>query len=378
VNDTNRRGFLRKIIALTASAGIAGLLLDRLPGKGVTQPVQGANNDPITVGNPFTGTSTTSLSSSANPALAATNTSNGAALQGTSTAGTGVLGTTTSGTGVQGTASAASGIALSGFAGDPSAIPIVAQGSSGQSANLQEWRGSSGVLSAVDANGDFVLGHDGRYQAKDTGGTARNIMFIGGDNNIYMVNDIPSSLYVIQTGATSRAQFGNPLWLSARGTYTDFFMTSGGNVGIGTAGPGYRLDVAGQVHATGFPTSSDMRFKEDITPVDNALDKVLRLNGVYFKWNQLHREVLKRSNTKTRQVGLIAQQVREVVPEIVSEWADQGAEDYLAVDYNRLVAIMIEAMKEQQTQITEQQSTIEQLLRRIANLEGNNETVHTH
>jgi hypothetical protein len=74
----------------------------------------------------------------------------------------------------------------------------------------------------------------------------------------------------------------------------------------------YKLDVAGQVHATGFPTSSDMRFKEDIHPIDNALDKVLRLNGVYFKWNQLHRETLKRSSALTsRQVGLIAQQVRE-------------------------------------------------------------------
>jgi hypothetical protein len=283
--------------------------------------------------------------------------------------------------GVHGIAS--SGVGVRGEVTGTSGIPMVARGASGQTARLQEWQKNDGtVLSAVDANGNFVLGHSGTnsgaFMAKDIGGTARNIMFIGGDNNVYMVNDIPNSLYVVQVAATSRAQFGNPLWLSARGNYQDFFMTSGGNVGIGTSGPGYRLDVAGQVHATGFPTSSDLRFKEDITPVDNALDKVLRLNGVYFKWNQLHREVLKRSNTKTRQVGLIAQQVREVVPEIVSEWADQGAEDYLAVDYNRLVAIMIEAMKEQQTQITEQQSTIEQLLRRIANLEGNNETVHTH
>ena len=154
-------------------------------------------------------------------------------------------------------------------------------------------------------------------------------------------------------------------------------ITNTGNVGIGTSSPAYKLDVAGPVHATSFPTSSDMRFKEDITPIDNALDKVLQLQGVYFKWNQLHRETLKRSSTLTsRQVGLIAQQVREVLPEVVSEWADQGADDYLAVDYSRLVAITIEAMKElatrnseQQTQVSEQQSTIQQLLERIAALE---------
>ena len=120
------------------------------------------------------------------------------------------------------------------------------------------------------------------------------------------------------------------------------------------------------MHATGFPTSSDMRFKEEVTPMDNALDKVLRLNGVYFKWNHLHRDILKRSNTHSRQIGLIAQQVREVIPEIVSEWADQGAQDYLAVDYNRLVALLIQAMKEQQQKIEELQ---DQLTERIGKIE---------
>ncbi len=110
--------------------------------------------------------------------------------------------------------------------------------------------------------------------------------------------------------------------------------------------PAYLLDVAGAVHATSFPTSSDMRFKEDIQPIDNALEKVLALKGVYFKWNDLHRDVLKRDNTVNRQIGLVAQQVREVLPEVVSEWADQGAEDYLAVDYSRLTAVTIEAIKE--------------------------------
>lgn len=133
---------------------------------------------------------------------------------------------------------------------------------------------------------------------------------------------------------------------------------SNGNVGIGTQTPAYPLDVAGQAHATGFPVSSDMRFKTDIQPVQNALSKILRLNGVYFKWNRLHRETLKRSNTRTRQVGLIAQQVKEVLPEVVSEWADKGADDYLAVDYNRLVAVLIEAMKEQQEQFKSEYDTL--------------------
>ena len=84
-----------------------------------------------------------------------------------------------------------------------------------------------------------------------------------------------------------------------------FVVDSTGRCGIGTATPAFQLHVAGACHATSFPTSSDMRFKENIQPIDNALDKVLRLNGVYLNWNHLHRDRLKRDNTKARQVGLV-------------------------------------------------------------------------
>lgn len=120
------------------------------------------------------------------------------------------------------------------------------------------------------------------------------------------------------------------------------------------------------MHATGFPTSSDVRFKEAITPIDNALEKLLRLNGVYFRWNQFHRETLKRSHKLTsRQVGLIAQQVREAVPELVSEWTDIGADDYLAVDYSRSSALTIEAIKELKFESDALRDRIEVLERQI-------------
>jgi hypothetical protein len=125
----NRRGFLRKIFTLTASAGVAGLLLDRLPGKSVVLPVQASGNMVIDTVN--AGSGTTTLNSSGGPALSANTTTSGAALQGTCTVGTGVMGTTTTGTGVQGLASSSGATALAGFAGDPGAIPIVAQGDTG-------------------------------------------------------------------------------------------------------------------------------------------------------------------------------------------------------------------------------------------------------
>ena len=136
-----------------------------------------------------------------------------------------------------------------------------------------------------------------------------------------------------------------------------------GNFGIGTPSPTVRLDVAGEAHATDFVATSDMRFKEEVAPIDGALDKVLRLQGVYFKWNRTYRDVLKRSDTSRRRVGVIAQQVREVLPEVVSEWGDRNGGGYLAVDCGRLTAVTIEAIKEQQRQI-------EQLRERISTLEG--------
>jgi len=420
MKEPHRRNFLRKILTLTASAGVAGLLLDRLPARSLVQPVQAQPGTALVVdGNAGTGVGTTQLASSGNPAFLSTNTSTGSALQGTCTSGTGVLGTTTTGTGVQGTAGAG-GTGVNGFAGDPTAIPIVAQGDTGQTAPLQEWRGSSGTLDVVDSNGNFGIGTSSPtnllhlYSTTDSvyrqvgDGTASAFSFeeyypgVGGPG-IYIKSArgsfaTPASLQVgdrmgqvilagyngtafanvagiegwIDAGTVSSTSL--PSYLAFRTTPNGSIsrlermrINSAGYVGIGTTSPAYPLDVAGQVHATGFPTSSDMRFKEDIQPIDNALDKVLQLQGVYFKWNHLHRETLKRSSTLTsRQVGLIAQQVKEVLPEVVSEWADQGAEDYLAVDYSRLAAVTIEAIKELKSENNTLRDRIGTLERKLA------------
>ena len=235
MKESNRRSFLRKILTLTASAGVAGLLLDRIPGRSVIQPVQAQTTMDIDTTN--TGAATTSLSSPGNPALTATNTGSGAALQGTCTAGTGVLGTTTTGTGVQGLASG-SGTALAGFAGAASAIPIVAQGSSGQTANLQEWRGSSGGLNAINRFGWIGIG---------TTSPQRSIQ----------INDVNPTMGFKESAdgkGWAFYSYGGDSWRmfeyfdSGWSTGADrFTIKRGGNVGIGTTSPTERLHVAGNV-----------------------------------------------------------------------------------------------------------------------------------
>ncbi len=168
-DSNNRRGFLRKILTLTASAGVAGLLLDRLPGKNILPPVKAADGDNIVIGTSNTGTATTLLTASGAPAaFHAVNTGSSAGLQGDCTAGTGVLGTATTGTGVQGTASSSGATALSGFVSDPGAIPIVAQGAASQTANLQQWKNGTGTVASMNAGGAMLAAQVGQSSPNAT------------------------------------------------------------------------------------------------------------------------------------------------------------------------------------------------------------------
>ena len=108
-------------------------------------------------------------------------------------------------------------------------------------------------------------------------------------------------------------------------------LTTAGRVGIGTISPGYTLDVAGDIYATGDVTaSSDRRLKTDIKHIENALDKVCSLGGYTYVMND------KPSS------GLIAQEVLEVLPEVV-----HGSEETnYSLAYGNIVGLLVEAIKE--------------------------------
>ena len=106
-----------------------------------------------------------------------------------------------------------------------------------------------------------------------------------------------------------------------------------GNVGIGTADPQYTLDVAGPIRGNSF-SPSDARWKENVQPLDNALEQVSQLQGVSFTWKDT-------TKGEGQQIGLIAQDVEPVFPEVVSTDSD----GYKSVAYDKLVAPLIEAVK---------------------------------
>ena len=115
-------------------------------------------------------------------------------------------------------------------------------------------------------------------------------------------------------------------------------MLANGNVGIGTTTPTEKLEVAGNVKAVGFFYSSDRSLKSEILPLTGSLDRVRRLQGMSFRWTDGDR----------RDIGLIAQDVEKVYPELVTTDRSSGLK---SVEYGNLVAVLIEAVKEQQAQI---------------------------
>ena len=120
-----------------------------------------------------------------------------------------------------------------------------------------------------------------------------------------------------------------------------------GYVGMGIANPTVKLQVNGDIIANSIGGSSDFRFKTNIRPVTNALDKIIALRGVYINWNQ--NEFPDRQFGSNVEVGFIAQEVEKIIPEIVTK--DKTKEEYRSVKYDKLVALLVEAIKEQQKQI---------------------------
>jgi len=117
------------------------------------------------------------------------------------------------------------------------------------------------------------------------------------------------------------------------------------SLGLGTSAPG-----GGNLNATGNITAyySDMRLKTNLGPIQNPLDKVMALNGFYYEANETAQAL---GYTAKREVGVSAQDVQSVLPEIVSPAPIDS--QYLTINYERLVPLLIEAIKELKSEIDE-------------------------
>ncbi|MBL4752563.1 MAG: tail fiber domain-containing protein [Flavobacteriales bacterium] len=271
-------------------------------------------------------------------------------------------------------------------------VPIWVRFFSGSSAGGWDLSGNSGTT--VGTN--FLGTTDAQDLAFYTNNAERIRVDIGG--NVGIGTTAPSKKLQVEGAILSRNADGagndvgriyggidNNDYIEINSTGTVDFMsfwvnseamriTTSGNVGIGTATPTHKLHINGTLKSNGIVETSDVRLKKEITPLTDALAKVMALRGVTYKWKD-EKELLESNipvshvNALTMsqevELGVIAQEVEAVVPELVNTDID----GYKAVSYSKISALLIEALKEQQKIIQQQKEDLKDQESRIDVLE---------
>lgn len=149
-------------------------------------------------------------------------------------------------------------------------------------------------------------------------------------------------VYAAWTGPTQAPPGGN---VAAPINVSGVDQTKAGSLRVGDI----LLNKNGNINATAFLYTSDRRLKKDIVPLsDNTLKNIFQLQGVSFKWEESGKQ----------DIGLIAQDVEKVYPELVITNELTG---YKSIQYAGIIAPLIETVKQQQERINALEARIEYL-----------------
>lgn len=124
-------------------------------------------------------------------------------------------------------------------------------------------------------------------------------------------------------------------------------------VAMDFASPNGNLWGSWKLNGLPIRTTSDGRLKINITPLQNSLDKILQLQGVEYD----------RTDYETHEIGMVAQEVEKVIPDLVKE----DSEGTKILEYQNLTAVLVEAIKEQQEQIDSLKQTVQELSTKLEN-----------
>ncbi|WP_408097052.1 tail fiber domain-containing protein [Peredibacter sp. HCB2-198] len=195
--------------------------------------------------------------------------------------------------------------------------------------------------------------------------------------NLYANTTVDGHGFGISSGYTefysnqNFAFFVRPNRADINGTYTStevMRIDNSGNVGIGIPAAGYKLQVNGSVAGVGaYNALSDRRYKKDFEKIPDALERVIQLNGFFYKWRQDEHPDLKFE--KGRDMGVVAQEVERVFPEAVSTAKSSGIK---SVAYSKLIAPIIEAIKELFFKSESQKREIASLKQEVSHLQEQN------
>jgi len=274
-----------------------------------------------------------------------------------------IYGETYTGRGVYGRASFPG--AVTNFGGYFEASGTFGRGVYGRASNTGVYTNYGGYFSAAGTYGRGVYGRasnsgavtnfGGYFEAAgETGrgvsGIASNSGNVSNCGGFFQANGTSGQGVVgYATGTSGYGVHGYANGTSGQGVVGYATGTSGkGVVGYGsTAVTGYDFDAIGP--GVDYGATSSIRWKKDIIEIDNPLDKLLELRGVYFNWDEEH--------GGHHDVGCIAEEVGKVLPEIVVY--EENGIDADGMDYSKLTPLLVEAVKELQQIVEAQQKRIE-------------------
>ena len=216
---------------------------------------------------------------------------------------------------------------------------VVTVGASGEiqdSANLT-YNGVNLGVNGINVTGNILAPNAGNFVAI---GTANALG--GGTDRLAVHGSGTDSGVRIWCSASVHKATAVPLQVADTSGTELFRVHADGNIGIVSDVPSQKLDVAGTVKATDFDSTSDIRLKTNVQVIENPLAKVIQIEGVSFNWKVDNKPAL----------GVIADQVQKIIPELVH------GDNPKTVNYNGLIGLLIEAVKEQQIQIDELKSKL--------------------
>lgn len=204
----------------------------------------------------------------------------------------------------------------------------------------------NGGTSSEGTNSEFLFG-EFKYQGSTASAcTFSTYCHINGENDIY----IKRNCY-LGTGDNSYIYLGKQNTTSAMVYLYGSMQIESGLTVKSNASISGQLTVSQKIYGDEFVATSDMRLKENIKPIENALGKVNNINGVSFN----------KKNEKQEKIGFIAQDIEKVLPEVV--YTDDSEDKIKSVSYGNVTALLVEAVKE----LTQQNK---ELMKRIEILEN--------
>ena len=191
----------------------------------------------------------------------------------------------------------------------------------------------------------FVGALTGNASTATTLATARTIngTSFDGSANITIPNLVSGSSQITLSSTTGYGTVINQNLLT-----TSNVQHNSLGIGMAASATAGRIDATNDVVAY---SSSDIRFKENIKPIENALEKISKISGNTYDWKEENKI---EHGYEGNDVGVIAQEIEAVLPQLV-QTRESG---FKAVKYDKLVALLIEGIKEQQKQIDELKSRL--------------------